>query len=249
MRLLAGIICALIMGGQAGTAVGAPEPPEPLTVTTLNVHGSRDRHGGGNGGAVTAMRADILRIVKERKPDVIALQELCYRQHRALRTSLAALGYSATMTYTRRTSGCNDRARGNRFGNALYVKGPIKWRASHSLPWGASRVGSTGREPRRVLCAEVAGWGRLVCTTHLSPTDPDRANQARTVKRVVDVWAKGKPYVVAADFNQYRAPVLKWFGGTVSGQGIDLVVSDRARLAGVDEVPSSDHPAVTVKAS
>lgn len=244
--ILAAIAAALALGAQP-TPVAVAAAPTPITVVTLNVHGSEDRYGDGNGGDPTAVKADVLRLVKTQRPDVVALQELCYRQHRAIRASLAKLGYSATMTYSRQSGGCNDPAGANQFGNALYIKGAISWRASHALPWGKNPAGTPGVEARRMLCATRKDWRQIVCTTHLATRNPDRANQAIEVERVATKWAAGRPYVLAADMNMTEQLTEDAFGMDLAGRSIDWVVARSVSLVAVVAAPSSDHPAIVAR--
>ena len=117
MKIL-GLLLALVMLPQ-----GAPAKlPEPYAVATLNIHGSVDRHGNGNAGKPKAVTRDVVALAKQYQPRVIALQELCLRQHRSIRPALAKLGYKATMTYVDVSAGCNDKARGNKAGIAVYLK-------------------------------------------------------------------------------------------------------------------------------
>lgn len=237
--------------------VGAPSTAEatpaatsaPVTVITLNVHGGTDREGGGNRGKTTAVSADVVALVVRHQPTVIALQELCGTQYRALRAKLAKLGYSGAFTNTQKASGCNDKRNGNQSGNGIFIKGIIETRYSWALPWGANPKGVTGRQPRRLLCVKPLGETWRACVTHLSPHAPDVLNQAARVAEAIDRWA-GR-VIVAGDFNLSSKWVGRSFPGYASaGADIDHVVTTGAvEVTAVDPVRSSDHPAVVGVAS
>lgn len=239
---LAGAVLAILPMAPATQAEAAPSPPSIVTIT-LNVHGSKDRHGRGNGGNPKPVVRDILALVKAHNPDVIGVQEVCHRQHRAVRAELARLGYRATMTYTRASAGCDDRSKGNKFGNALYLKATkLTWRKSYALPKPINPEGTTGREPRRLLCARATLKGAIwtSCVTHIGPHDPDLTRQANRVSEIVtslpgNVNAMG-------DWNS-KSPKVKV--PYRAGKGIDFVFSNRpVSLVTVADVPSSDHGAV-----
>lgn len=260
MKLL-GLLFALVMlvpqGGTlttpdpqpSGSAPGSVAPSTGFTVITLNAHGSVDRNGNGNAGDPAAVTRDVVALAKRYNPRVIALQELCLRQHKVIRAELAKLGYASTMTYADTSRGCNDPGGSNEAGVALYLKtSDIEWRSSHALPWGQNPVGTVGRQPRRIVCARGDEWLETVCTTHLTPGDPDRAAQAAEAARKVASWAAPAATVIAGDFNQSASSVAQHFPTFRSaGVRIDHVLSSgSATLLGSEEVPSSDHPAVIV---
>lgn len=220
----------------------------PLAVMTLNVHGGLDREGSGNRGRTTNVSADVLALVDKHQPTVIALQELCGRQYRDLRSKLARLGYSGAFTNTQRSSGCHDRAHGNQFGNGIFVLGHIGTRYVWALPWGANARGVTGRQPRRLLCVKPVGQSWRACVTHLSPHDPDVSRQAAKVVGAISRW--GGRVIVAGDLNLSAAWVGRLFPGRQSaGVGIDHVLSSGAvAVVAVEPVPSSDHPALVAAA-
>lgn len=244
MKIL-GLLLALVMLLQ-----GAPEKqPEPYAVATLNIHGSVDRNGNGNAGKPEAVTRDVVALAKQYQPRVIALQELCLRQHRSIKPALAKLGYAATMAYVDVSGGCNDKAKGNKAGIAVYLKtSKISWRKSAALPWGKNAAGTTGRQPRRVLCAQGKDWREIVCTTHLAPSDPDRAAQAAKARSVIAGWAKKTPIVLAGDLNMSEAAASAAFPGLgIAGHRIDWALThDRVALIAAAPVPSSDHPVVVV---
>lgn len=248
LLLATALTAGLMSTPHATTVAHADEPAAGRSVMTLNVHGGLDTNGGGNAGAPAAVLADILTLVERHHPDVIALQELCHRQHRAIRRALRALGYEAAFTTAHRSKGCHDKAHGNRAGVGLYVRGDIAGRASWSLPWGASDVGDRGRQPRRILCARVSGWDERVCATHLSPSDPDKARQVAKVGRILARWDH---VILAGDLNMSAGRVATDLPGySAAGGRIDHVVaSSPVELVAIEDAPSSDHDAVLVEVS
>ncbi len=246
-RILVAAVASLsLLTGCVPTAAADDTPPTPAlpAVMTLNVHGGLDRQGGGNRGRPTNVTADVLTLVALHQPTVIALQELCGRQYRDLRTKLSRLGYAGTFTNTQASAGCSDRARGNQFGNGIFIKGAIQTRYVWALPWGANAKGVTGRQPRRLLCVKPIGETWRACVTHLSPHAPDVTRQAAKVVSAIARW--GGRVIVAGDFN--LSP--KWIGRTFpgysdAGEGIDHVISSTAAtVVAVEHVPSSDHDAL-----
>lgn len=244
---------ALLAGCTPAAADDVPPVPIPapagMAVLTLNVHGGLDRKGGGNLGNPARVSVDVLALVARHQPTVIALQELCGRQYRDLRTKLGRLGYSGTFTNTQRATGCNDRARGNQSGNGIFIKGRIQTRYVWSLPWGANARGVTGRQPRRLLCVKPLGQSWRACVTHLSPHDPDVSRQAAKVVSSISRW--GGRVIVAGDLNLSAKWVRRLFPGySAAGADIDHIVSTRpVEVSAVEAVPSSDHPAVVAVAS
>lgn len=241
MKTLISIFIALCM--LFGFMPPAQAAPVTHKVMTLNIHGAKDKHGNGNAGSSTKLLADIIPIVKSNVPEAIGFQEMCRKQFKSFETQLKKLGYYGTMTYVRSDPGCNDKANGNKFGNAVFMKGKITWRASYGLPWGKNKVGTTGRQPRRMLCATNAANWRF-CTVHLTPSDPDRANQAKLVNSKMLSW--GSKRVLAGDLNMGVSDVTKFFPSfDHQGARIDHVVTNGdASVVKTVVVPSSDHPAV-----
>lgn len=223
--------------------------PAGVTVITLNVHGGTDREGGGNRGVPTKVSADVLALVARHQPTVIALQELCGRQYRDLRTRLGRLGYSGTFTNIQTARGCNDRSAGNQSGNGIFIKGRIATRYVWALPWGANARGITGRQPRRLLCVRPVAQAWRACVTHLSPHDPDVSRQAAKVVASIGRW--GGRVIVAGDLNLSAKWVGRLFPGYASaGSDIDHILSTGpVVVSAVEAVPSSDHAAVVGVAS
>ena len=249
-RKLLGVLLTLVLlagccpGSAKADDAPVPPPPPAVTVLTLNVHGGGDRHGGGNKGAVKPVSKDVLALVAKYQPTVVGLQELCGKQHRDLRTKLGKKGYAAAFVNVKKDPSCNDRSKGNQAGIAIYVKGKIKTRYVWSLPWGKNPVGTTGRQPRRLLCVLPVGAKWRACVTHLSPHAPDVLNQATKVQEVLNRWAG--PVILTGDLNLSKKWVDRMFPEhSNAGEGIDHIVSSKtASVIAVVDAPSSDHDAV-----
>ena len=252
MKMLGALLCAILGIAPLADSIPPYDPPsQPVaghTIVTLNAHGSVDSKGGGNAGNPAPVKRDVLALAEKYKPDVIALQELCLRQHEVIKDALSGLGYVSTMTYARGSAGCNDKANGNHFGNALYIKAPsLAWRNSVELPWGENAVGTTGREPRRLLCARADV--DTICVTHLSPSNPDRANQLVRVRSQLAAWGAGRFVHIAGDWNMNATNLSAGLPSySIAGYKIDLIATTRsATLVATEAVPSSDHLAVVVQ--
>lgn len=242
----------VLIAPGALTAPAKPQTKAVMTVMTWNVHGSKDRAGKGNGGDPAKLLPELLATVRKYRPAVIALQELCHRQHRKFRAELAKLGYQATMTHITQSSGCNDTRNGSNIaGNALYLRtSSIVWRSSAALPWGGNAVGTVGRQARRIVAARLPGSPVVYAATHLSPGNPDNADQLRQTLAVVQGWSKGAPVVLLGDLNRSAAAALELSpaGWTAAGNTVDQVLlsSGTAKLRAVVKSKASDHPQVLV---
>lgn len=247
-------LVALVVVGVliAPAASAAPAKPQVTTVMTWNVHGSKDRAGNGNGGDPAKLLPELLATVRKYRPAVIALQELCHRQHRKFRAELAKLGYQATMTHVTRSAGCNDTRNGSNIaGNALYLRtASIAWRSSAALPWGGNAVGTVGRQARRIVAARLPGSPVVYAVTHLSPGNPDNTDQFCKALSVAQGWAKGAPVVLLGDLNRSAAAALEVSpaGWAAAGNTVDQVLlsSGSAKLRAVVKSKASDHPQVLV---
>ena len=244
-RTLTLLIAAVSIGSTAVTLPSdraAAAPVGGIKVMTLNVWGA------GHRGRTDAISADVLRIVRAQRPNVIALQEVCHSQHRRLRKELGRIGYQATHTTTRTNTLCRDAQGKNRYGNSLFVLGGFTHRARTVLPWGANPVAEhTGREARAMVCATTRRPVRArVCATHLSPSDPDNATQLGRINLAMTPWVGGK-IAVAGDYNQNLSPVLSRlpFGVRATNpRRIDHVISNGKSTVTSTTVASSDHRAV-----
>jgi len=215
------------------------------TVITLNIWGSL-----GNKGKTTKVTKDVVALAKQYKPIAIGLQEVCGKQHRSIRTELKKLGYTGTFTKTRASGGCNDKAKGNAFGNSIYIRGKYTDRTRTALPWGKNKKGTTGREPRAMLCVTATADKARYCTVHLSPHDPDNARQLTKVAKTLEPWAKKGTVVLMGDFNLSSKTAVKtvtFLKACAKPGRIDYTLSTDSRTCSTVAVASSDHSAVIAK--
>ncbi len=243
------LVAAAIIMSLAGAA---PAPAQaavtPMTVMTLNVHGSVDHNGNGNAGATKAITADVLSLISGYHPTAMVFQEMCGTQYRDLRTKLATLGYAGAYSTARASGGCNDAANDNQFGTATLFLGSVGWKSTWALPWGDNPVGSSGREARRLLCSQPSGQSWRICVIHLAPgvtaDMPDNLNQATEVNRIVTPYLTSK-LIIAGDFNEKPAVVAQRFPRFIdAGPNIDHIVANSTVTVGATvAVASSDHPA------
>ncbi|MEO5949185.1 MAG: endonuclease/exonuclease/phosphatase family protein [Candidatus Saccharimonas sp.] len=220
-------------------------PPFPPTasaaasdsVVTLNIWGSL-----GHKGKTKDVTNDVVAIAKNNKPFAIGLQEVCGKQHRSIREALKKLGYTGTFTETRQSGMCNDKSKGNKFGNSIFIRGRYTNRTRTALPWGKNKKGTTGREPRAMLC--VTANKTRYCTVHLATRNPDRENQLTKIARTLEPWAKKGAVVLMGDFNVSSATPVKTItflkACTTPGR-IDYTLSTDARACSTLPAPSSDH--------
>ena len=245
IRALAALTVALTLTATPACAVPTP-PPATAPVMTLNTYGAL-----GNKGATAPVVADVLALVKANRPVAIGLQELCARQKIAIDNVLKPLGYVSTFTTLSRPKQCNDAAKGNKNGLAIYTKGAFTARARYALPWGANAPGKSNRGPRALLCVNTKAIGPKpvrVCTTHLATVDPDRARQLAAVAKISAKWTNP---IILADFNLGTPTVRKSFPGRImadarvttdGGSYLDGVVG--SVTAAAKPIASSDHHAV-----
>lgn len=195
-----------LTGLAAAAAAGCQTDPEsaapPLRVLTYNTH-----HGEGVDGRLDLER--IARVIREARPDLVALQEV---DRRAQRTG----GVDQAAEYIRLTglSGWYGAAmpfQGGEYGQVLLSRWALQQPRVIRLP------GTRGREPRIAVTAlvEPPGWGRIRWTgLHFDATraDGDRWEQAGALIR--ELSAETVSQLAAGDFNDTpESRVLQRFTG------------------------------------
>jgi len=182
---LAGFLIALGVGCSTVSRADA----EKMTVLSYNIH-----HGAGTDGKLDLER--IARIIRDQKPDVVALQEVDVKTARSADVDEAA--ELARLTGMNAVFGKAMDYSGGEYGQAILSRWPIKEHSVHQLPQRA------GREPRILLMATVANPnGNVVfATTHLDHEIEElRVEQARAINGIL-IKDNGKvPVVLAGDFN------------------------------------------------
>jgi endonuclease/exonuclease/phosphatase family metal-dependent hydrolase len=133
---------------------------------------------------------------------VVLLQELCYHQYRRIRELLGAQGFTARFAAQTRSSRCaSNRGRGQGFGIAVLVRGPVAATTVKRLPT------RPGVEPRLLLgvTAKVAGRSTFVAAVHLSPSPRQGLSAQLAAVSAIAAARAGHPAIIGGDFNALPA--------------------------------------------
>lgn len=176
----------------------APDPEQPNTPTVKTV-GFTTLHWNIAGGKENACRPDlirraVMRFVRESNTpvDFISLNEVCEAQYEAIDEALRA--------YWKK--GRNDRfgafqpSNGSRVGNAFFSRRDVTDITRQEL--GTDQYGK-----RYLLCGLQVNRRLRVCTTHLTPGDPQaRAQLGRVLTRIEQWWDnRSDTVVIGGDLN------------------------------------------------
>ncbi|MFF5505359.1 endonuclease/exonuclease/phosphatase family protein [Streptomyces roseolus] len=263
--LLAG---ALLIGGPGPAGDGGPDRDGPREVSVLHYNMCGAANGcpwnaGGSGRGTSVAR--IVAEVRNSRPDVITLNEVCRSQFTALRERLAAAGTPMDGTFQGGLTNVPACGPSGRFGTAVLSRepvrdGPPEFRAFSDS--GGETYHNAGRtEPvrRGLLCARTRqGGGPLtVCTAHTYAAAPGQLDEIRAWTADASRFPAGTPLIVAGDLNlpprapavdRLRARFLEADGTdrpTADGRKIDYVFADRRHFASgttlVRDFPESDH--------
>jgi len=191
-------------------------------------------------GEIATRVARIAHAADHHAADLILLNETCYSQYRGLRAELRKRGYHARFSATTTGGQCDryDDAHGQRFGNALFAKGPLHGAARVHDLGGANRSADGVQRRYRLLCADAELHSRTVrsCVTHLRADDPGvRDAQARKAARYARRFAQHGPTVLAGDLNvPPRSRQAGYFYGHSGGTGVfrEADENDRAYRSG-----------------
>lgn len=199
---------AIDAGLDAPVVVTVDAGPTSVTRTyrvwLWNVAGNLIHSGDTDTGLIAAAASSIV----NRDADLVAFNELCRGQYRALQDALIARGWPADETNFARfsasrpggTSICN----GTEYGNAIFSRRPLGGAERFTLPSDGSA------EDRTMLCAPLSALPHLrFCTTHITTSNqpaPDGvAHNIRQLRAVLDqietYWAGGDTVLIAGDFN------------------------------------------------
>ncbi|WP_372345379.1 endonuclease/exonuclease/phosphatase family protein [Streptomyces sp. KL116D] len=251
-RLRTGRIVLLSFLLTASTLLTAA-PPASAALPTYrlwhwNIAGNTLHHGSVSDGLVDALVSS----VRNRRADLVSLNEVCHGQYEAVRDRLRRAGWPAdrgdfarfSPTLSARTGLC----RGSEpYGIALFSKWPLGRATAYVLP-------SDGTAERRVLlCAPLAARpGVTFCTTHLTPRAAPRNGRSPNERQVAAVRARldafaaaHRSYLVAGDFNaqphhrslnqMYGTAVDSAVNGGNRGAHRELDDADRGHCAGHGE--------------
>ncbi|QJE94995.1 endonuclease/exonuclease/phosphatase family protein [Luteolibacter luteus] len=173
------------------------EPAKELRVMCWNLH-----HGVGVDGKLDLER--IAAVIREQKPDLVALQEVDNKCRRSEGIDQAA--ELAKLTGLNGVFGKAMDYDGGQYGQAILSRFPIEDTQVHQLPGDG--------EPRIAFEAEVKVDGKplRMITVHLDhQQDPRRLKQAEAVLKALE--NHHEPMVLAGDFNDVPgSPVLAVFG-------------------------------------
>lgn len=167
----------------------AADPPDTVRVLTYNIH-----HGEGADGAIDLKR--IAEVIKQARPDLVALQEVDRGVERTHRMDMPA--EFAKLTGMRAIFEKNIDYQGGEYGNAVLCSLPIESFTNHKLPQ------SLPNEQRGMLEVHVnVGQKKLLFfATHLDyhPEDGERMESVAMLKKLVGKDAE-TPIIVAGDLN------------------------------------------------
>lgn len=175
MRLLA--VLLIIM-----TPIGACE----LRVLTWNIH-----HGEGLDGKLDLARVG--RVIRDARPDIVALQEVDVRTERVMgRDTVREL---ERLTGMRGVFGASMAFQGGGYGNAVFVNGTLL--GSRVFPIGASE----GMEPRSILLTEMRPYRCSLDLAFLSTHFDHKSEEDRMAGAAMANLPISLPAILAGDLN------------------------------------------------
>jgi endonuclease/exonuclease/phosphatase family metal-dependent hydrolase len=206
----------------AATAVGLAWPAQATvtatyTAWTWNVAGWAMHRGSATDGLVPT----ISRSIQDRGANLVALNELCRDQYRAVLESLRAAGWPDDPTNFARFEPQDATACGGQaFGVAIFSRAPLGAANRYTLPSDGSPEG------RRLLCAPLTSRAHLrFCTSHITPetgvVDGRKVNetQLNEVRRRLESFdAAGDTVLVAGDLNAqpHDGRLDTWYSSAVA---------------------------------
>ncbi|MGP3955986.1 endonuclease/exonuclease/phosphatase family protein [Nonomuraea sp. 3N208] len=220
-RLFSIMLWAAVIALSPGAAASAAVP-STFNVWHWNVAGNKMHHGSATDGMVARAVASIL----NREAHLVAFNELCWGQYKAIQDALRSAGwpndstnYSRFATILGPTSGvCN----GNEdFGNAIFSKQPLGPASRFTLPPDGTR------EQRNLLCAGLLTTpGARFCTTHITTSNDiagngqkHNVNQLNFVLDQMEAYrAGGETVIIAGDFNAQPdyGRLNNWYSGSLN---------------------------------
>jgi endonuclease/exonuclease/phosphatase family metal-dependent hydrolase len=175
------------MEGCTGFRAHFSAAPLQLRILTFNIH-----HGEGADGKLDLER--IASVIRQVKPDLIALQEVDDRAQRSGQIDQATeLGRLTRMNHV---FGKAMDYQGGAYGQAILSRWPIQQHSVHQLPQKA------GREPRIALVATIRPKANVevrFSSTHLDHAlEEIRRAQVEEINRI---FGDGVPAILGGDFN------------------------------------------------
>lgn len=233
------VSAALIGIGCRGESV-RPQSPQTLRVLTYNIH-----HGEGTDKQFDYERLAV--VIKNLKPDVVALQEVDRGTERASGVDQAKL--LARLCHMHYAFGQAMPHQGGQYGDAILSRFPITKTIVHPLPY------QLDLEPRAAVevVIQPAGIGPIsFVDTHLCHKSEElRVQQAQ---RLVQLFPseKGNPVILAGDFNSRPGSdpmnVLLntgWIDAVSPHSVIDYVLVRRCDPWEVKEITIIEEPVVS----
>jgi endonuclease/exonuclease/phosphatase family metal-dependent hydrolase len=188
-HFLSVLVAAFVFATWSGCATGSSGGSKPMTVMTYNIH-----HAEGTDGVLDLER--IARIIREQKPDLVALQEVDDSAARSGRVAQSAELGRLTGMYA--VFGKAMDFQGGAYGQAILSRWKIKDHQVHQLP---QRV---GREPRILLVTAIeAPMGVITfASVHLDhEIEEIRLQQAAAVNHRFAAGDTPSLKILAGDFN------------------------------------------------
>jgi endonuclease/exonuclease/phosphatase family metal-dependent hydrolase len=206
----------------ASTALALAWPAQatvtaPYTVMTWNVAGWAMHRGS----ATDALVPTISSVVQRSGANLVALNEVCESQYRAVLASLRAAGWPQDPADFARFEphGPTDCG-GQAFGVAIFSTAPLGTANRYVLPPDGSSEG------RRLLCAPLASRAHLrFCTTHITPettvVDGRPVNETQldeVLRRMESFNAADDTVLVAGDLNAqpHDGRLNTWYSSAVA---------------------------------
>jgi endonuclease/exonuclease/phosphatase family metal-dependent hydrolase len=198
------LLIAALLAGPA-----APTGTVTATVWTRNVSGWVIHRGSATTGLVPVVTSSI----RQTNADLVAVNELCWDQYRAIQADLAASGWARTGNFSRFESQDDDICNGRPFGLAIFSRAPLGRASRHVLTVDPQDQG----ERRKLLCAPVAGRRLRFCTTHISPYALLDTQLHEVRLRVEAFAAAGDTVLIAGDFNSepHHERLDAWYAATL----------------------------------
>jgi len=229
----------LVMAGCRAESV-KPRSPQTLRVLTYNIH-----HGEGTDKQFDYER--LAAVIKNLKPDIVALQEVDRGTERASGVDQARL--LAKLCHMRYAFGQAMPHQGGQYGDAILSRFPIAKTIVHPLPY------QLDLEPRAAVevVIQPAGIGPIsFVDTHLCHKSEElRVQQAQRLAQLFPS-EKGNPVILAGDFNSRPGSepmdVLLnagWIDAVSPHSVIDYVLVRRCDPWEVKEITIIEEPVVS----
>jgi len=223
-----------ITGSLSVAAPATAQEPvrQVIKVLQWNMDGAKDNHG--DGPPVDRL----VEKIRELRPDVVTINEICHSQAVFLRDELIDAGLSMSWVFGRASNvffnTCNGLFGADRWaGNAIFSVAPL---SDHQEYWfsGTDVVDEReGNETRGFTCA-LANFARAVhvCAIHLTPS-PEEVPQAQaaSIEQKFHTEFSSRPTILAGDFNAAPSRFLgSLYAPYVTGQGqfheVDMTTHD-----------------------